>query len=174
MVSLSPGWNFALGMLKYCNDYTVQFQPGHKMQISMRIWWDAKTQPLRMLVFLFKPGLKKWQRVHGFFSPGWNPLVIATFILRGLLSEPGLSPANRVEKRTRKFSHLSKFSHGILRFVPELKLCSSIEDPYSPSRRVAEIPKKRGIHKEYVRSFFPIGFEMLSNKHLHIFPTDSR
>ena len=121
-VSFSPGWDFAPPTgLKYCCDYMLNFSPRPKRKFSMRKFteirkhslctcsrsFSARAEKMIAITRIFQPvcpfarsGFRNRARI---FSPGWNPLhVIATFILRGYLSEglkfqPGLksSPCNR-------------------------------------------------------------------------------
>ena len=75
IVSFSPGWNFAPPTgLKYCWDYMLNFRPGQNANVREKVYWSAKTQSTRMLVFLFRPGLKfrfDYMRLFQIFRPVW-------------------------------------------------------------------------------------------------------
>ena len=84
MVSFSPGWNFAppTGLKYCCHSARVQ-----NANFREKVYWSAKTQSMRMLAFLFRPGLKfcfDYMRLFQIFGPvwpGWKPKL--KFVLFG-------------------------------------------------------------------------------------------
>ena len=95
MVSFSPGWNFSPATgLKYCFDYVLNFNRAQNANFHEKVYLGAKTQSMRMLAFLFRPGLKKNDSNDMDFWARLTSLkILARFQKPGQDFQPGLKPS---------------------------------------------------------------------------------